>query len=66
MSKQKRYKICGDDSGHEYFIPVDEVDDFYRWVEMMEGGISSDNYRGLDYDINRIDGRFTFTDPRNE
>lgn len=66
MAKQKpvqRYKICGDNSGHEYFVPVEQVDAFYKWVESTE---DIAEYIGPDFDDNRIDGAFTFTDPRCE
>ena len=67
MAKQKpvqRYKICGDDSGHEYFIPVEQVDEFYAWVESTEDYVN--HWEGREFDDNRIDGTFTFTDPRCE
>lgn len=57
-----RYQICGDESGHEYFVPVDQVDAFYAWVQATGDGDETDQ----DFEDNRIDGRFTFTDPRNE
>jgi hypothetical protein len=59
----QRYTICGDDSGHEYFIPVEEVKAFYTWVE---AGPYWDGYEGPEFDDKRIDGTFTFTDPRCE
>jgi hypothetical protein len=46
-----------------YFIPVDEEAAFEKWVEATEGG---DEFLGEGYDDNRIDGTFTFTDPRCE
>jgi hypothetical protein len=67
MAKQKsaqRYSICGDNSGHDYFIPVEQVDEFYKWAE---AGEDEESYIDLSkYDDNRIDGKFTFTDPRCE
>lgn len=61
----QRYCICGDDSGHEYFIPVGQVAQFAKWVEWTEGDGDHD-YDGPEFDGNRIDGTFTFTDPRCE
>jgi hypothetical protein len=57
-----RYCIMSDDSGHEYFVPVDHTDDFNSWVEATEEDAL--DYIGPDFEANRIDGRFTFTDPR--
>jgi hypothetical protein len=58
----KRYKIMADNSGHEYFIPVSQESEFEAWVEQTENGEETN----FDFEENRIDGRFTFTDPRNE
>jgi hypothetical protein len=66
MSKEQRYRICGDNSGHEYFIKVEDVDAFYQWVESTEDEEIALEYEGPDFEENRIDGRFTFTDPKNE
>lgn len=60
----QRYRIMSDESGHEYFIPVDEEAQFNAWVEATETGDS--DYTGREYDGNRIDGHFSFTDPRCE
>jgi len=57
---QQRYAIGGDNSGHEYFIKVEELDEFYKWAE------DEDTEDPGKYDEYRIDGHFTFTDPRNE
>lgn len=57
-----RYTIRGDDSGHRYFIPVHLSDMFDKWVESFEA--DGGEYDGIDFDANRIDGHFTFTDPR--
>lgn len=62
MSEQ-RYRIISDDSGHRYFIKVGEEDLFESWVESAYENVG---YEGPDFDERRIDGRFTFTDPRNE
>lgn len=56
-----RYCIVGDNSGHEYYIPTDRADDWNEWL-----GIDEDDERSWDcpaYAV-RIDGRFTFTDPK--
>jgi hypothetical protein len=63
-SEPQRYRICSDNDGHEYYIKVQHVDDFYKWVEYVENDcVRPDDG---DYEGFRIDGRFTFTDPRNE
>jgi hypothetical protein len=62
----QRYRIMGDDSGHEYFIPVDDEGMFEAWVAYTEEVHADLGYDGEDFEENRIDGRFTFTDPRNE
>ncbi len=59
----QRYCIKGDNSGHEYFVKVDEEQLFDAWVESTEA-YEEVGYEGPDFDENRIDGRFTFTDPR--
>ena len=64
LAQAQRYSIVSDNSGHEYFVKVEEVDDFYTWVEATD-----EDDEDIDigkYDDNRIDGRFTFTDPRCE
>ena len=64
----KRYRIMGDGSGHKYFIEVgDEGVVFEMWLETFEGGWDPEfePYNGPDFSDRRIDGRFTFTDPRN-
>lgn len=63
MAMQERYFIGGDNSGHEYFVPVSRKEDFYAWAELDpddEAGWETPDY------ATRIDGRFTFTDPRCE
>jgi len=61
QDQPQRYEICGDESGHEYFIPVEQVEKFYLWVEASEQDC---DYTGPTFEENRIDGTFTFTDPR--
>lgn len=59
MSEQ-RYAIASDDSGHQYYVRVEKLDEFYEWVENF------DPYQDDDEPPHgeRIDGKFTFTDPR--
>lgn len=66
MKTEQRYRIMGDDSGHEYFVPVDQESLFEQWVAYTEEVHADLDYTGPDFEDNRIDGRFTFTDPRNE
>jgi len=64
-SEPQRYRICSDDSGHEYFIRVDQTELFEAWVESFDdqdGELTP--YTGPDFEDSRIDGRFTFTDPK--
>lgn len=61
----QRYRIIGDDSGHDYFIKVGDEELFESWVKSEEA-YEDVGYEGPDFSENRIDGRFTFTDPRNE
>jgi hypothetical protein len=61
-TKPKRYCITSDDSGHEYFIEVGMEGEFENWLKTFED--PDFEYDGYDYEENRIDGRFTFTDPR--
>jgi hypothetical protein len=61
-----RYQLASDNSGHEYAIKVKDADAFYKWVESTEDDELALEYEGPDFEENRIDGRFTFTDPRND
>lgn len=56
-----RYEIVSDNSGHEYYIPVDRYND---WANFMEIDEDDDRSWRVPYFAIRIDGRFTFTDPR--
>jgi hypothetical protein len=56
-----RYRIVGDNSGHKYYIPVDRTDDWSKFTELDEDDERSWAVPG--YAV-RIDGDFTFTDPR--
>jgi len=60
---ERRYQIQGDNDGHEYFVEVGMEGEFEKWIESEENGT---DYEGYDYEKNRIDGHFTFTDLRCE
>lgn len=62
----QRYCLASDNSGHRYAIKVEDEDAFYAWVDVTEDPEAACHYEGPEFDDNRIDGRFTFTDPRNE
>jgi len=63
----QRYRLLSDDSGHEYFVEVGMEGEFDLWLGTEEGRVEADGQYyangGYDYDKNRIDGRFTFTNP---
>lgn len=61
MATSDRYKVLSDDSGHEYWVKVGDEDAFYAWAE----DIYQDEDHPYDFEDNRIEGSFTFTDPRN-
>ena len=63
-----RYRIMGDGSGHKYFVPTDQVAIFELWLGTFEDDFDPEFsfYDGPDFSENRIDGRFTFTDPKCE
>jgi len=63
-ASEQRYRIMGDGSGHKYFIPIDQEEEFEGWVASFEDATAEENYEGPDFEANRIDGTFTFTDPR--
>ena len=52
-----RFQLASDESGHNYAIPVGREEEFYAWAYADEGPDCPDY-------ATRIDGRFTFTDPR--
>lgn len=56
-----KYKICGDDSGHDYIVDTKEVDDFYLWVEGMENDDDEAYEKEAYWDAKRIDGDFFIT-----
>jgi len=57
--KMVRFRLAHDDSGHSYAIPVDLFDVFEMWVANEGAGV-------YNFDLHRIDGRFTFLDPKCE
>ena len=59
----ERYFIGHDDSGHQYFVPMSRHDDWIKWSSLPEDDETGWNVP--DY-ATRIDGRFTFTDPKCE
>jgi hypothetical protein len=59
--KVTRYRIMSD-GDHDYFISVGKELEFEAWVEQQENGELTDD----NFEENRIDGTFTFTDPRCE
>lgn len=61
-----RYRLASDNSGHKYAIKVKDEEAFYQWVAATEDEEIGLEYEGPDFEENRIDGRFTFTDPRND
>jgi hypothetical protein len=58
-----RYRIGSDNSGHRYFYLVDREAEFSAWQELDEDDERSWTEPSF---ATRIDGRFTFTDPRCE
>lgn len=58
-----RFKIVGDNSGHDYYIPVERSGEWETFIGLDENDEAS--WDVPDYAV-RIDGRFTFTDPRCE
>jgi hypothetical protein len=54
-----------DDDGHNYIIPSNEEAEFIRWVVAAPYW---DNYKGKEYDNNRIDNTnaWTFIDPQED
>lgn len=57
----RRYRTLGDDSGHDYIVPVGQEGDFYAWVNAMEEGKNTD----LDFEACRINNSgWTFADPQ--
>jgi hypothetical protein len=63
MADEARYRMGSDNSGHGYFYPVDKEAEFSAWQELDEEDERSWTEPKW---ATRIDGRFTFTDPRCE
>lgn len=54
---ERRYFIGGDQSGHQYAVPVELREEWFAWLNLDE-----DNE--VPTGALRIDGDFTFTDPQ--
>lgn len=63
-SSSTRYTLVKDESSHEYAIPVDKVEEFYKWDESNEWGYDGPPYEGEDFDEYRVEGDLTFTNPK--
>lgn len=63
MRIMERYFISADNSGHKYYVPVSMRGEFQAWAELPED--SEAGWEAPEY-AHRIDGEFTFTDPRCE
>ena len=61
--KEQRYQLVSDNDGHEYTIPVEQVEEFYEWLEDEERSTYEESDK---YEDRRVDGVLTFTDPRAE
>ena len=59
----ERYFVGSDNSGHEYYVPISKRGEFQAWAELPEDDEAG--WEAPEY-AKRIDGRFTFTDPRCE
>ena len=59
----ERYFLSADNSGHQYAVPVSQHDSWYEWLDIPEDNEAS--WEMPAYAM-RIDGTFTFTDPRME
>ncbi len=63
QNSELRYFIGHDNSGHRYYVPVERQAEWWKWTEIPE-----DDEAGWiepDYAV-KIEGGFTFTDPRCE
>lgn len=57
----QRYTIVNDDSGHDYYIPVEKTSEWENWIGSDEWEMGEvPEYAGY------IDGTFTFTEPKTE
>ena len=58
-----RYKIVSDNDGHDYVIPANLDDEFYKWVDAEENDEVYDGYE--DFNEFRMNtNNLTFTDPQ--
>lgn len=58
-----RYFLAHDNSGHDYVVPVERKEEWFAWLEIPE-----DDERSWDVPeyARQVDGRLTFTDPRDD
>lgn len=58
-----RYFLAGDNSGHDYVVPVEHKEEWFAWLEIPE-----DDERSWDVPefATQVDGGLTFTDPRDD
>ena len=57
---QQRFRLVSDNDGHDYVIPVEKTNEFYKWLDDEERSTYDECGK---YDEYRTE-RFTFTDPR--
>lgn len=60
----KRFTLRYDESGHSYAIPVEKQGEFEAWVNHWESD-SEAEWQGTDFDEYRVEGGWTFVDPRH-
>lgn len=56
---EPRYRIVGDNSGHDYVIPVDRSAEWTAWLDSQDWRDGITPIYAM-----RIEGTFTFADPR--
>lgn len=56
---EPRYKIVGDNSGHDYVIPVERSEEWEKWLDSQDWKDGVTPIYAM-----RIDGHLTFTNPR--
>lgn len=56
-----RYCLLHGEDGDKYVVPVERREDFFAWI----GSEEWENGKVPEY-AKYVDGRLTFTDPRNE
>lgn len=58
----QRFKLLSDESGHDYIIPIEQEDRFYKWIDATENGDDTSD----DFEDQRINcSGWTFTDPKD-